>query len=270
MGCSCRGIVPVLFALVLLAPLPADAAAFHGTRWGYHLDLPADWKQVPDTDLRAMAAVASSGDAPKAAVFDAAFQPLSCPQPFDYPYVVVQIVRYGDLGIRSPVESDRFESVMRSIIGRSGMRGVYLDASQQAGSPAFSPQVGEPSINRSRRRFTAITEVNIAGRGKVQGVVTGCFGGDAMVLACYYAPAGKMNQAVAEKITESLWCDAPKEVSDYKPRTNPGRWDVVTDRALEGALVGGLSGAAFGVIRSVKSRRNKSATKDDGSTPPEP
>jgi len=261
-------LVPVFFAFVLLVPVAADAAPFRGSRCGYHLDLPDDWKPVPDADLRAMAAVATSGDAPKVATFDAAFQPSSSRRPFDYPYVVVQVVRYGDLGVRSPVESDRFESVMRSVIGRSGIRGVYLDASQQAGSPVFNPQVGEPSINRSRRRFTVTTEVNIAGRGNVRGVVTGCFGPDAMVLACYYAPAGKLDQAAAEKITESLWCDAPKEVSAYKPQANRGWLDAVRDRALEGALVGGIGGAAMGAIQGFKSRRNRAAKDDDASNPP--
>ena len=256
-------LIPVLFAAMLSDPEGARAAPFHSPR-GYHLNLPDDWKQVPEAHLKAMAAVAAGADAPKTAVFDAAFQPASHARPFEYPYVVVQVIRYGNLGLRSPVEQDMFESVTRAVVGRSGIVGSYADASHQAGSPSLIPQVGTPYVSTAYRRFTVNTEAFITGRGKISGVVTGYFGAEEVVVVCYYAPAGKLNQAAAEKITESLTFDPPKEVA---PATHSESGNSIADRAMEGAIKGGLFGGAIALIHAVRVLR-RMPPEDDKSPPP--
>jgi hypothetical protein len=271
-----RGVLALLLAALLWAPI-ASAAPYESTRWLYRIDLPDDWKQLPDEQVQSMLSAARAGGARPAVVFDAGFCPASPGWTFDGPYVLVQVVRYSGLSIYHPVEQNDFDNVMRLMIGSTGMRGAAADPSQQNGAPAPTARVGEPSLDKSGRRYTVETEVEVAGRGKFRGVLTGYFARDQLVQVGYYAPAATMDLAAAKRITQSLRFVEPKPVvaTTVAPAPGAGRaagsgagptpaGKYVLQNAIDRAVDGAILGGGIGAITAFKAYRNKRRKGKDG------
>jgi hypothetical protein len=266
-----------------LAPA-AHAAPYESGRWLYRIDLPDDWKQIPDEQVQSMRAAGKAAGAPQAVLFDAGFQPASSKWTFDGPYALVQVVRYSALAIYHPVGENDFDNVMRLMIGRSGIRGAQLDPSQQNGAPAPTSQVGEPSLDKSNRRYTVVTEVEVQGRGKFRGLLTGYFAQDYLVQVCYYAPEKRTDLGAARGITDSLQFVAPRPVAAPPPSAGTSRRtadpaadkanqvvESARNRAVDGAILGGIIGllSAFKARRG-KRRKDDQAEQPDDAPPPPP
>jgi hypothetical protein len=272
-------VLALLLPALLLAPAVASAATHESSRWLYQLDLPDDWKRIPDEQVQSMLAAARAADYRRPVVFDAGFQPASSKWTFNGPYVLVQVVRYSGLSIYHPVEQNDFDHVMRLMIGSTGMRGAAADPSQQNGAPAPTARVGEPLLDKPSRRYTVETEVEVAGRGKFRGVLTGYFARDQLVQVGYYAPAAKMDLAAAKRITESLRFVEPKPVVAVAADPGPadgraaGSADGPTPQgayllrnARDRTITTGILWGIVGLASAFKVRRSKRRAKEGDST----
>ena len=162
---SPSGVVFFVLAALLSAAAPAHAAEFLGTRWGYKLDVPEDWKRIPDEQLQSMLADARRAGAAPSVMFDAGFQPASSKSPSDYPLVIVQVVRYSSMGLNNSVEQDQFEHVMRVMIGRTGMPGMAVHPALLTGSPKPTGIEVGGAVNPAERRYLCTTTEDVPGRG---------------------------------------------------------------------------------------------------------
>src|SRR4051812_29651715 len=115
LAAPCRLVAVV--ALLCATPPVALAAPYHGETYGYHVVLPDDWVQIADADVKATADAARNPNAKNVVVFDTAFQPSSHVRPFQYPYVIVQVIPYADLGLRRQVNEDEFADVVKAMTG---------------------------------------------------------------------------------------------------------------------------------------------------------
>jgi hypothetical protein len=122
-----------------------------------------------------------------------------------------------------------------------------------------NPQIGQPHLEATKRRFWLITEMKVAGYGNVRGLTTGYFGREALVQVCYYAPAAEWERhtALARQIGDSLRYDPAKDYSVAFARANPSRrfdWTAVGAKGVGGALIGGV----IGLVSYLGSRSKRS------------
>jgi hypothetical protein len=263
-------------AFLLVAALTACASAalgepFHTERWGYQIEVPRGWKRIADADLQAMVAAAQNPGARTPLIFDAAFEPVGHRQPFEYPYVIVQVLPYSAVGLNRQINEDEFGNAIKGITGVNLDDRMKKQLSTQAQSLVSNPTIGQVVLERTNRRFWYTNEVSVAGIGRVRGMITGHFGRGSIVQVCYYAPAAQWDRHLdpAHEVGDSLKFDPAQAYSVEAAKAHPSsglNWGYVASKSVFGAIVGG----AVGVSRYLGSLRRKSAAVAPPGPPPLP
>ena len=88
---------------------PPRAQTFHSDRHGYSLSIPPGWKEVPSKDYNDLISRLQGEKAATTVSYDAAFRfdKTETETPWNYPYVLIQVIRYAEMGLdRQPTEAE--------------------------------------------------------------------------------------------------------------------------------------------------------------------
>jgi hypothetical protein len=257
-----HGLGGVIAVLAFFCARAAAGAHFHSASWGYSLSVPTGWVRVPDDVLREAVSAMRNPKANSPLVHDAAFQLPWRGQQLEYPYVVVMVLPYANLGISRQINEDEFPEVIKAATGAD--MGKVLDSalSPEARRLVGDAELGKPQLDAGRRRFLLSTRMSVGEVGKVRALIAGYFGREAIVQVGFFAKEGDWDRYVGagQGMVDSLRFDPGTEYSDAIAKANPSRrsiWSGVGEKALSGAIVGIIAG----VVGYVVSRFRK---KEDG------
>jgi hypothetical protein len=221
----------VLAAIGTYCP-SSDAKPFHSARYGYTLEIPADWTEIPGAEIQAMLKAMQNSNAKSTINYDSAFQPKSNERWFEYPYVVIQVISYKQFGSDRQINEDEFPQFVKSITGMD--LGKAVDST-------VSPNLRSVVSN-------------------VQGLLIGYFGHESLVQInfCTKDSDSDRYDTLRQRILDSFRFDPEKDYSVAAATANPSGhslWSGVGEKAIAGAIIGGL----IGVASYLKSRFKKSS-----------
>jgi hypothetical protein len=155
----------------------------HNSGYGFSFDIPEDWVQIPQAEVEATAAKLSIGGGTSNLIVLSAFQPEG-EKWFQYPYVMVQLVRYPEA--RPPTEAE-----MRSMVKAFSQ----VNVSKTLKGPGVTPQmrniaksatISEGDFDPFSKKYTIPVEIRAPGIGKVRGKIVGHFGKRHLIQICCY------------------------------------------------------------------------------------
>lgn len=206
----------LLLSVVLLWGSFAQAWSYHSFSKGYSISVPDDWVQVPDEILTVRAPMLPALRNAKSN-FDCAFQPQRNQGWFEYPYILVEVIPYSDMGIPQQVDDRQIASIVKTNTG--------LDPAVPA--PASDPQVAlgggesEPldavlTFDRDGRRFIWSSTNTIDNVGLVRTRQWGIFGKDSLIQITLYEQGRGSDRLrdTARNIAASFKYEAGRE---YQP-----------------------------------------------------
>ena len=253
-------VVAVMLGLVLGLEA-ALAETYHSDTWGYSLELPPDWVQIPDSVLQLWTEMLLSDSAAGRIAYDVAFQPESARDWFAYPYVLVRVVTYASLGLADQLHEDDFPRCVRGITETDYAKAAEETLSEQTLSALRELAASEAHLDRERRRYWYSTFFTIEGVGEVKELCVGYFGREAIVQVAFYARRDEWERCAAHRLSilDSFRFDPDKACSEAYAAAHPG-W-AHRSPALRSILIATAFGAcicvAYGVKRIFRRRRSQ-------------
>ena len=165
----------------------AAAAPHHRATYGYTLDVPADWVQVPDESVKELLAAVQQPGQKSAIIYDAAFQPKANPEWLQHPYVLIQVMPYRNVGVNRQLRESEFESVVKAITGQNLQKEIEEKGSAAMREMISDISVGRPQLDAPNRRFYWQIDSTVQDVGRVRGQSAGHFGRDAIVMVNFYS-----------------------------------------------------------------------------------
>ncbi len=232
---------------------------FHSSSYGYNLDVPPGWVEIPRDLVQERYADVLKPDS--TVLYDAGFQLASFDQWFEFPFVLVQVIP-----LPRQINEDEFESYVQMLTGldidKLADEGISTDARQSLDN--F--EVGRLQLDAARRRYFYTMNMNVQGVGPVRVFSVGYFGRDSMVMIHFNSlrPDWDRYADVRREIVESFHFDPDKgysvELAAANP-TPPPIWQRVLKMTLIGLIVGALYGVIAAGIGALK-RKKPGATQD--------
>jgi hypothetical protein len=241
----------------------AAAAPYHGASHGYNITLPDDWTQIPADVVDSMTKLAQNPNAKTALITDAAFQPKVQKRWFSYPYMIVQIIPYSGLGLNRQINEDEFADLTKAMTGIDVSKTIDSNLSKEAKSILSNASIGQPQLDRGKRRFLVPMNMTVAGIGKVKGTLAGYFGHRALVQVGVYATEADADRIAptSQQIIDSFHFDPADDYSVAAALANPTPANrTIWSGVFEKALMGGIAGAIIGGIVYAINRSKKSST----------
>jgi hypothetical protein len=251
----------VLYSLVHPSICAADH--FHSASYGYHLDLPNGWVEIPRDAVQQMLAVVQKPDAATSIIYDAGFQLDSAEQWFEYPYVLVQPIPYASFGLHRQINEDEFPEMVRTVTGLDFDKIVDENISSDARQFLGEMDVGKPRLDAGNRRYLWTMNMDVQGIGPVRGLLAGNFGRDSIVQVAFYSRRADWDRYsdVRQAIVASFQFDPHKAYSAEVAAANPSPPSTWSS-ALRGGVFGGVTGGAVALVLGLiaRAKRKKSAT----------
>ncbi|UCE59698.1 MAG: hypothetical protein JSU63_19930 [Phycisphaerales bacterium] len=250
----------IIMIAVVLAPTvegPDDAPeAYHSTAYGYHLEVPPGWVEIPKDAMEMMSAFLLNQDVEQKIIHDAGFQLASAGHWLEYPYVLVQPVMYADYGLHRQINEDEFPRHVQLMTGLDVDELTEDALSSHARQLLVDLDAERPELDVVRRRYLWHLNMDAKGFGPVRGLIAGHFGRDSVVQVAFYSLRSDWDRyaEVRSAIIDSFRFDPEKAYSIAVAQANPTpppRWHSV----LRGALIGAIVGALWGVIGMMKRKR---------------
>jgi hypothetical protein len=257
----------ILVTILLCWSIGSGVAAnsFHSAANGYWVAIPREWIQIPDSVVREMTNRMMSGQAQSDISYEAAFQPGAQRAWFDYPYVLIQVLRYSDFGLNRQIPKSQFATVVRVISGLDATELTHTSLSQEAQRLTSECAFGKVYLEAENNRFRYDLTMHVANVGKIRGAITGYFGKYAIVQINYCDRESNWIRSQPERdlILRSLRFDAATAYDETYAAEGSlaGR---LGQAALKGIVVTvffgvvGLGCALFAVLRQVLRRPKQS------------
>jgi hypothetical protein len=245
---------------------PATSTRYTSLRWGFSVEVPAGWKQVP-TDVLNDATAAMQKPGGKL-VMDAAFQPAGSGRWLSYPYAMVEVIPYSQMGLHGELPESQFGDLVKSLTGTDVYKKVDEMVSTTMRGKLSDMGVHDATLDAPNRRFRYSISMTVAGAGRIEGESTAYFGRDALVQVAYYAQAGEgaprvegaAVAAAGRALRESLVFDPGHSYNPALAVAAPGGGNSlfhgIGPAVARGAVIGAVA-AVVGVFIGVR-RKNKS------------
>ena len=250
----------LIVTAVFLSGERSHAEIFRGTKYGYSITIPSNWMVIPAEKVREAAELLydHKGSQKIKVITDAAFQSAQSAEWFEYPYVIVQVIPYGNYGINRQINEDEFNLFIKSMTGVDAAKTIDAALPTELRELVSDFNFEKPHIDKTRRRFFVPFMTNITGVGKVRGLTVGYFGRECIVQVNFYAAEGNWDQhiSVGTSIIDSFRFDLAKEyvaAAALKP-VNRSIWSGVGEKAIVGGIIGVLLMIFFTVSRLLKSK----------------
>ena len=255
----------VFLGSVLHATVVA-AEEFYSISYGYYLDLPAGWVEIPKDVLQEWRASVLKQNAKTNIIYDAAFQLASSDRWFEYPYVLVQPLPYATFGVHRQINEDEFSRYAQMMTGLDVDElldeKLSSDARQLLGNLEFE----RPQLDVAHRRYLWPIRMDVQGVGPIRGLVVGYFGRDSVVQVAFYSRRSDWDRHadVRRTIVESFRFEPDKAYSVEVAAANPtpsSIWQRVLEKGLVGGITGGIIAAIIAGIAAMK-RKKPAPTQD--------
>lgn len=246
-----------IFLGAVLHPTVAVAQEFHGTSYGYYLDLPPGWIEIPKDVLDEMVAALLKQDATTTIIYDAGFQLESSDQWLEYPYILVQPLSYKALGVNRQINEDEFPRFVQMITGLDVDTIFDENVSSDIRPLLDNLVLGQPQLDVANRRYIWPLNMDVQGIGPIRGVVIGYFGRDSIVQVAFYSRSADWDQhsETGLAILKSFRFAHDKaysiEIAAANP-TPPSFWQRILGKGMIGAIAGGIAAAVFVGIKQKK------------------
>lgn len=235
---------------LLLYPNSTIAGEFHSATYGYYLDIPPGWIEVPKNVLDETVASMMKENASIPIVYDTGFQLESAERWLDYPYILVQPLAYKSFGVHRQINEDEFPRMVQMITGFDVETFFDENVTSEARPLLDNLEFGKLQLDVANRRYTWPLNMEVQGIGPIRGLVIGYFGRDSIVQVVFYARSSDWDQHADEglKILESFRFTPDKaysvEVATAHP-TPPSLWQSILGKGMIGAIAGGIAAAVF-------------------------
>ena len=226
---------------------------FTSSQYGYSVDFPADWKRVPDADVKRGEDVVHKSPAARNVIWEAVYQAPGGANSFTYPYVILQVVPYQG---RQPRDAE-LEDLVKPMTGNNFKKMTPSTGNQAVDQALANTSVGTAQYDSANRCIYQTIDTDVPGVAKFKGLTVGHFGRNAMVSVMYYDRAQAMEKVrpTFDRIVSSFQYDS---ASAYDP-SKGSMFGSVLGGAANGAVIGGLVAVLCAGALALF-RRRKSAT----------
>jgi hypothetical protein len=237
-------------AISAVAPSAVEARTVSRPQHGYSIEVPDDWVEVPDAELRAIVIATQKTPGKNGMVWDIAFQPATPDRPWlAYPYMVVQILPYRGFGLQRQLAENEFRGFIAAMANLD-MEKVAKDALTPEASKAInSVKQGVPRLDTAARRYFLPFATTMQDIGPVRGQAYGFFGHDAMVQIGAFSETGEWATfgPLGQRIADSFKFDATHQYNEQEASitraSNVGRQaGALVGRSVIPIIVSGLVG----------------------------
>lgn len=236
----------LLYTIVLGAPLArapiCNADQFHSDSFGYRIELPHDWVEIPQDVLQEAVAFLQNQNSAASIIYDAGFQLDSTDEWFEYPYVIVQPIPYAKLGLHRQINEDEFPEYVRMLTGMDVGKVLDKTISSDARQLVSNINAGKPQLDVANRRYLWAMNTDMQGIGPIRGLTAGYFGRDSIVQVMFYSRRADWDRYayVRGTIVDSFRFNPDKAYSVQVATSNPSPpsiWAGVLGKGITGGLV---------------------------------
>lgn len=252
------GLITVL--CLSLAPARRVAAAastqatqtYTSTQYGYSVDFPADWKRIPDADVKKGESLVHASAPNSTVVWEAAFQAPGGIRSFHYPYVILQVMPYGN---GRQLRDSEIEQAVGQMTGNNFKKATGSTGNKIVDNAISSASVGTAQYDSTNRVF--YQTINMSGGpgvGQIKGLTVGHFGRSALVSVMSYDLAGKIDASkpTFTRIDSSFHFDKDSAYDPSKSSIISG----AMSGAARGAIIGGICGVLVWIVLRLVRRKN--------------
>ncbi len=123
---------------------------------------------------------------PQRSTIDVAFQPKRNAKPFDYPFIIVEVVPYSGIGFAQQVSDDEIRSIVKLSTGLDPTNPYGPDSQVMEGGEEIESDDGVLNLEHESRRYMWSSTGNISDVGLIRSRQWGFFGRDAIVKVTLY------------------------------------------------------------------------------------
>lgn len=261
------------FHLYLDRCIATDGKYFHSKANGYSIAIPKGWVKVPEDVVQKTLVATLTGEFRKSHKFEAVVA-INLKENFiEYPYCIVQVIRFSDYGIKRPLKKNEIAYVVKAFT-QLDVEDVSEEAVEKHISNDFKGVISEiemnkVSIDEQNMVYEFRVETEIATLGRVRGLVIGHIGRYAMVQLMFYALDSDWSRLEEDRtfIFDSFQFDSGMRYEDAS-----GKWSNILNRLGESAAKGlayalialflGLIAGLYGLVKRLFRPKKKSV--DEG------
>ena len=174
--------------LLLACVLPASRAlawSYHSFDYGYSLAVPEDWMQIGEDELTVRAPSLPVLRTNKGK-FDCAFQPKRNGQVLEYPYFLIEVIPYTNMGYPHQVDESEVQVVVKANTGLDPADITKSESRETLGGGEIEALDDVLNFDKDNHRFTWSSTSNFPGVGLIRTRQWGFFGKDALVQFTLY------------------------------------------------------------------------------------
>lgn len=240
----------VLIALLSsLGGVPIRGADnYHGRTYGYRVDLPEGWIQIPQNSVRKMRDSVLNERARSDIIYDAGFQIESAARWFEYPYVLIQPLPYAQFGLNRQPYEDELPGYVRQITGLDLEELADEHFSRDMRGSVHELHGANPWLETQKHRYLQTIDVDVQGVGPVRCLTVGHFGRHAIVLLHFYSRRSDWDRysGVREAMLSSFGFDP--EYAYSAQGSSAFSWTRFFKSVAFGACAGGVLGFVLSLI----------------------
>jgi hypothetical protein len=223
--------------VLCLTTLASADQTYHGRSFGYNLTIPDGWEQINDQTVQQTWSRLMRR--PSQAIADAGFQK-TAPEPFTYPYAMVQVVPYPNGKQPNEKQIAQVISVMTGADMNKLMKEHGSAEAQKlmTSSAAAGPVTYDPATYSYQQTIAN----NILGIGPIRGKAHGHFGKSALVVVVAYdkSETYAQNEPQMQALGNSFHFDQASAYDTSRNGMTPARMGVVAGIVIAVIIVGRL------------------------------
>jgi hypothetical protein len=172
--------------LALLASArTASAWTYHSFKYNYSIAIPDDWEQISEEILTVKAPSLPAIRSGKGS-FDCALQPKKTGRPFEYPYILIEVIPYSGIGYQQQVNDGEIQTIVKANTGLDPTNPANAEGQVMEGGGELEALDGVLTFDRDGRRFVWSSSSSLDNLGLIRTRQWGFFGRDALVQITLY------------------------------------------------------------------------------------
>ncbi len=259
-------VIPIVVLCMLTSTAVTYAETFHSEKYGYQLDVPSDWKSIPDEVIKQYVAAIQKQSSDVKLIYDAGFQLESAEHWFTYPYILVQVMPYETFGLDRQMNQDEFPNFIQSVTGMDLSKVTKDHMSDEVQGLLGNIQTRQIQLDSENQRYSWQVNMEAQGVGTVRGMVSGFFGREAIIQVTCYTLESDWDQfePARKQITDSFRFDDAKAYSPQLAAEHQSSfWKRAFSGSFSGALIGGVVGAIVAALAAVNKKKSAKNAEDN-------
>jgi hypothetical protein len=250
-------VLVVLLAIALFCDkcMAAEQDRFHSEANGYSIAVPNGWTQIPDDIVLEMSNRFFSAEGKPKSFYEKAFQRETAGTSFEPPYVIVQVVRYFDLGLNRQIYKSEFKEFVKGSLGIDTTDLIEKKLSTEAQGMMSESVLGKAYLDSENGLYRFGVEAAVHNVGKLKAEAVGHFGRHAIIQVIFYDRAIDWEQSKSERnlILGSFRFDPGSEHMESEKADSLRAGLLV--KVIGGIIAGFAVALAFFLIHSTKAKR---------------